>query len=245
MGRTVIWMCLLLCASSVASATVCVRVCRTDEITPLEPVEPNMVFDCNDRGTAFAYRDIMVGTRLVMIVDSNAGGEWSGGLLMGDPDRAYGELYGRDFNDRWNDWEGWGYPEAGENAHVNHLADINYTGFMFYGDENTAVAGDWYIIDYEALVVGECNVGFYFYDTFATEDPLTLLHELQFTHVPTRDFSGDTIVDFRDFCHFMEYWLRVDCTDPEWCEGADIDRNGVVDRRDVGKFAEYWLEETQ
>ncbi|MCJ7729293.1 MAG: hypothetical protein MUO27_05395, partial [Sedimentisphaerales bacterium] len=49
------------------------RVYFRDSNTPLELADPNV---------PWVYRDIMVGTRLTIIVDSNASGSWSGGLLI-------------------------------------------------------------------------------------------------------------------------------------------------------------------
>ena len=56
---------LTLVFSSIAAGEVSTRVCLSDANTPLELADPNI---------PFVYRDIMVGTKLTIIVDSNIAG---------------------------------------------------------------------------------------------------------------------------------------------------------------------------
>jgi len=49
------------------------------------------------------------------------------------------------------------------------------------------------------------------------------------------------LVDLRKF---TSYWLNSDCNYPDWCEKADISKNGKVDFDDFARFAENWLEGT-
>ena len=86
--------------------------------------------------------------------------------------------------------------------------------------------------------MGDCNVTFY---NFYQLDPSS---DIPFHHVPTRDFNLDTIVNFADFATLASYWQQG-CSDPEWCEGADIDKSGSVNLTDLDLFCEYWLEKTE
>jgi hypothetical protein len=193
-----------------------------------------------DGNTPFDGRDIMVGTRLTIIVSSDANEQWDGGLYITDPYRDYGVLYGRDYNDATMDWEGSRFAAAGEEARIYDWQDDFMSGFDMYGDEN-AIKGDWYIIDYNAIDIGDCNVGFYDYSV-SYFDPI-YCHD--FNHVRTRDFDNDTIVNFIDYSIFAFYWGDTDCVDPNWCEGADLDTNGSVDDNDLELFTYYWLERTR
>ncbi len=60
--KRVILLVLFLCMASVAAGEVSTRVCLADGNTPVPPVDPNF---------PHVYPDIMVGTRLTIIVDSN------------------------------------------------------------------------------------------------------------------------------------------------------------------------------
>ena len=206
----------------VAIGEVSTQVCLADGNTPLE------------------YQDIMVGTKLTIIVNSDANGYWDGGLLIKDPYRDYGILSGRDYNDTTWDWEGSRFEYAGEKARVYDWEDDIQSGFDFYGDSD-AVVGDWFIIDYNATNIGDCNVGFYDYSV-SMDDPI---YNIEFTHVRTRDFNGDTKVDFIDFTVLASYWQETGCNNPNWCEGTDLDIDGNVDANDLMLFADYWLEKTR
>ncbi|GEM_PF-4331331 len=49
--------------------------------------------------------------------------------------------------------------------------------------------------------------------------------------------------DLFDFAFFADRWLRDDCadsSDPNWCCGADFDRNGIVNGVDLMVLLEYW-----
>jgi len=215
----------------VAVGEVSTRVCLADGNTPLEWADPNI---------PFKYPDIMVGTELTIIVSSDTGGYWSGSLAITGEDMNYGVLSCRDFNVTTDECEGSRFPEAGTGACVNPWDEPGVYGFDLYG-HNSAVAGDWFIIDYNALEIGDCNVGFYDHDVNWVEP----IYYLEFSHVRTRDFNGDTKVDFADFALFALYWQETVCIDPNWCEGVDLDTDGSVDSNDLALFVEYWLEKTR
>jgi hypothetical protein len=201
---------------------VSTRVCLSDGNTPLELADPCI---------PFVYRNIMVGTRLTIIVDSNVAEYWyAGALVTEETDILYG---------RGCDGSGSCLPAAGDFAYV---VEIEYPGYgvEFYGGEEPNV-GDWFIFDYNAKSIGNCDVAFYDYDISETEPVYTLT----FNHVRTRDFNNDTKVDFSDFAVLASYWQVNDCNNPGWCQGTDLDIDEDVDFDDLMLFVEYWLERTK
>jgi hypothetical protein len=223
----------ILSISSLAGAEVSIRVCLADGNTPLEPADAN---------TPFVYRDIMVGTKLTIIVASDAGGDWPGGLYIEGVDRNYGVLSARGYNNTTRDWEGSRFEAAGQRARVRNVEDFLSSGFDL-NSHNTAVAGDWFLIDYTATQVGSCRVSFY--DYTIPENSFLPVYELVFSHVPTRDFDQDGTVALGDFAVFALYWGAANCTDPDRCQGTDLNADGLVDGGDLTLFADYWLEKTR
>jgi len=212
-------------AVSVGFGDVSTRVCLADGNTPLE------------------YQDIMVGTKLTIIVDSNVAEYWTGALLIEGDHRDRGKLADREDSC---------YDAAGVLATVeleeNYWPDISkdVRGYNLYTDMfgNGVEPNSWFIIDYNATSIGDCNVGFYEYETqfpFEAE----LLYYLEFTHVRTRDFDESTRVDFGDFAILASYWQEQGCEDPDWCQGTDLDISGTVDMNDLMLFSDYWLERTE
>lgn len=216
--------------ASTAIGEVSTRVCLADGNTPFPPIDSNF---------PHIYPDIMVGTKLAIIVSSDTGENWWGGLIIKGTNLNYGALLARDYNETTLDWEGSRFPEAGTGARVNTFAESGKYGFQLLG-HSSAVAGDWFIIDFNAINVGDCNVGYYDFN-IDLGDPI---YDLSFYHVRTRDFNNDTVVDFADFGVLASYWQVADCNDPNWCEGTDLDTSGTVDSNDLGLFVDYWLEET-
>jgi hypothetical protein len=51
---------------------------------------------------------------------------------------------------------------------------------------------------------------------------------------------ADDEINNKDFGSFGNYWLE-DCNEPNWCDGADLDRSGIVDYNDLRILAESWL----
>lgn len=222
---------IIFCMTSAVSAEVSTRVCLADGNTPLELADPNV---------PFVYRDIMVGTRLTIIVDSNANGEWGSDLAIEGEYMDYGLLSARDYNDTTIDWEGSHLEAAGFQARVWEWVDPGIQGFILESYDNS-MPGDWFIIDYTATNVGVCEVGFY--DHSVSWDYPVYYHI--FFHVPTCDFNNDTRVDFADFAVLASHWQETGCGDPDLCEGTDLDADGNVDINDLILFAHYWLEKTE
>ena len=234
----------MVCVGSIAIGEVSTTVYLADGETPLELADPNV---------PFVYRDIMVGTKLTIVVRSDSTGNWSGSLQIVGDDRDFGVISARDFNDVTRDWEGSHLEAAGASAGVYRSAGSSSTTISL-GAGRDSVSGDWFVIDYAATNAGGCSVGF-------REDVVSpcpdcdpsrpppfedrLVHELVFSHVPTRDFNGDAKVDFVDFAILVSFSTVTNCGDLNWCEGADLDTDGDADIDDVMLFADYWLENAE
>ena len=134
---------LLFCISSVAMGGVSTRVCEADG------------------STLFDGRDIMVGTNLTIIISSDVDDDyWPCDLAIKGTDRDYGILSARDYNDFTGQYDGSLLEAAGEDAYVFLWHDdfLEVDGFNYTGEGD---AGDWFIVDYNAMDIGDCNVGFY------------------------------------------------------------------------------------
>jgi hypothetical protein len=218
---------LLACASAVRGQ-VTIAVYEADAQTPFDP-----------------NGDLMVGDQLTLIISSDTNDFWHGGVFIRAQDRALASLAAKDPDPNSRDWTGSHLEDAGDFAAVFAWEDSAIQGFDMYSfypidinsDDLTTVPGDWFIIDYYADDVGDCNVEFCHYDPNA-QNPVSYI---SFYHVPTRDLNTDQAVDFVDFAIFAPQWSVSGCTDPNWCDGADLDRDGAVDVNDLGLFLDYWL----
>lgn len=56
------------------------------------------------------------------------------------------------------------------------------------------------------------------------------------------DTSIDGSVNFQDFAIVAARWLDEGCAEPDWCQGADINRNTVVGFEDLIQLTHQWLE---
>jgi hypothetical protein len=238
--KRLIFFTLLLVAAPAAYAEVSTRVCLADGNTPLKLADPCI---------PFVYRPIMAGTHLTIIINSDTSDYWDGELSLWDANQDNGRLYGRDYSEETLDWAGSRFPAAGEAAAVWNFAENEIVdgqehdaqGFRFSDDPETAIPGDWFIIDYNAISAGPCSVVFYD-NSIDWEHPL---YQISFTQVRTRDFDDDGVVSFKDFALLGLNWRRTDCSEPENCSGTDLDANGYVDISDLQQFVEYWLEKTR
>jgi hypothetical protein len=223
--RLISFVVLLIATAPAAHAEVFTRVCLADGYTPLGLADPCI---------PLVYRPIMVGTHLTIIISSDTSDIWDGGeLSLWDANQNYGILSG-----------GSQLPAAGDNAAVYLFQELegehDANGFRFLGGDNPS-AGDWFIVDYNAISAGACSVIFYNWDV----DWNNPLYAMSFTHVVTRDFNGDGIVNFEDFAMLGSNWHRTDCSEPDNCSGTDLDADGHVGISDLMQFAEYWLEKTR
>jgi len=227
---------LFLSTTSPMMGAVFTKVCLRDG-TPIEPIEVNP--------PVIKYPDIMVGTKLTVIIASDVNEYWYGGaLVLEEAEMANrGLLYGRGPINEYGNYLGSCLPYAGEDAAVYDTYVYPGPGFDIYGGSDPCV-GDWFVIDYNALDIGDCNASFYYYDEISGEP--FLINTLVFNHVYTRDFNNDTKVNFRDFAILASYWKTTGCNGSNgWCEGADLDTDGNVDSNDLMLFCEYWLGKTE
>ena len=140
----------------------------------------------------------------------------------------------------YGDWSGAHLPAAGYPAGV---FDVDYPayGFELYVGSHGREAGDWFIIDYNSIDVGDCNIGFYDYG----ENYDVPSYYLCFSQVRTRDFNNDTAVNLRDYTIFASHWSETNCNAPGWCEGTDLNTDQNVNIYDLMLFCEFWLERTK
>ncbi|MBN1787994.1 MAG: hypothetical protein JW806_06325 [Sedimentisphaerales bacterium] len=218
--------CLVVILVSAAYGQTDVYIYNADEITPFE------------------HQEIMVGTKLTFIVNSDSNDYWNGGLFISGNNRDFGVLSARDYDANTRDYTGSHFEEAGNCARVTGWRDSSIWGFdmcTFYpiGDanDNNTQPGDWFIIDYTAKAAGDCNVGFYDYSVSWYEP----VYDVNFTQVKSRDFNNDGKVDFQDYLILASNWIRDDCIDPNWCDGTDLNQDGSIDCTDLGDFIEFWL----
>jgi hypothetical protein len=215
-----------------APARVWTSVYRCDEVTPLEAVDPNH---------PTVYRDIMVGTRLAIIVSSDTGGYWWGDLLFDPDDANNATLRGRGYDPTplavYRDSS---LKAAGKAAEVWDFWGEG-TGLEFSSDYD-AIPGDWFIFDYRAERIGFCAINLY--DTLSSglDAPI---QTLSFTHVPSRDFTGDGIVNFKDFALLARYWHSAAPAEPDSPDATfDLSGDGLIGIADLIPFSAYWLERT-
>ncbi len=223
---------------SIVVGEVSTTVYLSDGNTPLALADPNI---------SHVYRDVMVGTELIIIVSSDANEYWGesgndgGSLAIEEEYWDYGVLSARDYNESTFDYEGSRFDAAGKEALVVDWTEPGIDGFDLYTGSTGIEAGDWFIIDYNAIDICDCNVGFYNHSVSWFEP----VYYLSFSHVRTCDFNNDAMVNLADFAILASYWLTTNCTNPDWCDGTDLDVDGSVDINDLMLFCQYWLERTR
>jgi hypothetical protein len=227
--------------SGTLHATVTSKVLLADANTPLGLADPNVLG---------VYKDIMVGTHLTIIISSDTGGEeWLGDLLIGEPYLGKGLLSARDYNDiTTKDWQGSRFPAAGKEARVMDWPIMIGQGRLLEGfglqasRDSEIVAGDWFILDYKAVEVGQCVVELTDYSV-SFDEPVSVQ---VFSHVPTRDFDKDGKVCLVDFALLAGVWkaeFSVDPDDPN--PQYDLNSDGKVNVSDLRLFFGHWLDTTQ
>ena len=229
---------ILLVLAPVTLAGMWTTVYRCDEETPLAAADPNH---------PTLYRDIMVGTRLVLVVSSDTAGHRLGDLLFAWDDEPDAALTGRGFiatlpgsTAKIPNYKDSCLPAAGRSPRAFDYQNPTGFGLEFYS-HSTAVPGDWFIFDYHARQVGTCDIGLY--DVFSSR--FVPIETLSFTHVPSRDFNGDARVDFQDLALLAARWDSSGSLDPNDPSAAfDLDGDATIAFSDLALFSEYWLERT-
>ncbi len=193
-----------------------------------------------DGVTPFSPRPLMEGTKLVVVVRSDQAEFWNGGLFIEGDNRALGFLSGRDYDLYTDDWSGSHTPAAGEKPVVRDYRDSEIWGFDLYtGPNQLPVPGDWFVLDYQAIGIGEPNI--MVYDYSASWDIPDPNRTISFSQVRSRDFNDDGYVNYLDFTLFPPHWLDPNCTDPNGCGLTDLDNNHAIDLNDLVLFSDFWL----
>lgn len=55
------------------------------------------------------------------------------------------------------------------------------------------------------------------------------------------DLDADNDIDIDDFVILISHWQQTGCSEPDWCGGTDLTRNGVVDINDITLFIDNLL----
>jgi hypothetical protein len=216
--------------------------------------EPNMVLEpINVSDTLIEYPEIIVGTRLAIVVGSNKAEVWYGGMFVEGEYIGHGVLSGRGYDDGSDDpndpneptfdYVDSHLPDAGRDARVRYWTEAGRDGFDFYTHSNTH-PGDWFVLDYTANQLGPCRVGIYAYNTDPDGEGEWLLYELEFTHIPP-DFNGTGIVDFGDLAILLDSWNEPAPMPVDPRGVVDLSGDGFIDLIDFTLFTGYWLEETE
>jgi hypothetical protein len=216
----------VLALSSVLQAEVWMTVYRCDETTPLAPADPNY---------PHVYADIMVGTKLVVVVSSDASLDFEGFLLF--PDDGVMSLTGRGHHPTRRVCVDSSLPAAGEEAYVVSFVDVGARGFNL-GTGLLPFSGDWFIFDYYAERVGSCGIELY--DLFG--DWNVPIDMLSFAHVLSCDFNGDNSIDFEDLALLASHNSPVPDSISDDQAAFDLNSDRVIDFRDLAQFSEHWLE---
>ncbi|MBN1816559.1 MAG: hypothetical protein JW828_04315 [Sedimentisphaerales bacterium] len=188
----------------------------------------------------YSGHDIMVGTGLQFLVQSDSADLWSGGLFLSSDGRNYGLLAGRDPDPADRDWSDSHLAAAGPYALVLDWQDTGISGYDLYtSDCDSVTAGDWFILDYTATKVGHTSVHLYDHNySWEQPDPNNSFPLVQ---VATRDFNQDGRVDMSDFYQLALDYKSPPSTDPNQYKETDLDSDGQVDVEDVVGFADFWL----
>ncbi len=215
------------------------------------------------------YVDIMVGTHLSIVVSSDAAIVlWAGRMGIEEPYDTVGWLLPCDYNELTYNPEksesilpnalsmsGWGLPplvDYLENS-VGHLVDMVGT--------DDPQAGDWFVVDYHAIGLGECRIVFTEVAAPFSSGPdpipgglppvFNFVSETVLTHVPTRDFDENHVVDFRDFALMAQHLQSSADNDPNmaidpngFAPEYDFDQSQSIDATDLSLFLRFWLERT-
>ncbi|HSV99783.1 MAG TPA: hypothetical protein VLI39_06405 [Sedimentisphaerales bacterium] len=221
-------MMVVLLFSSGVQARVWTTVYRCDETTPLAPVDPNH---------PHVYAEIVVGTKLAIVISSDTDDFWWGSL---EYSRDYETTMSLTARGDAPDYADSCLPAADDDTAVmDPIVGPESLGFEFLNGFRP-LPGDWFILDYRAEQVGSCELRLYDLDV-AWDVPIEVL---SFTHVPSCDFTGDNSVDFEDFALLT---LRMS---PSWGSAVNDDNSAFdltadhrVDFYDLIQFSGHWLEQ--
>ena len=230
--KSYVAMALVVFFSSPILAALTTDVYLSDGNTPLALRDPNV---------PHVYRDIMVGTKLSVIISSDSRRTAAGTISMSWDDWTKGKLAARDFNDLFDNWDGSCLEAAGRNAGVIDIPDSSRMAYYFFSGPPLVRTGQWFVWDYRAKAVGTNQV----IVTDMTSIANPIVTTLTFNHMLSRDFNRDAIVNFKDFALFANHWRRGGVFD---CNGVpcefDLNADGYPDTADLTLLGAYWLRRT-
>jgi len=85
--------------------------------------------------------------------------------------------------------------------------DSSLNGFDFYSNQVHVSPGDWYVVDYVPLEAGSLRDRILCLYTGGPEQLESAQSILLVENTPSRDFSGDGVVNFEDFARLASVWL--------------------------------------
>ncbi|MFC1761326.1 hypothetical protein ACFL6U_04530 [Planctomycetota bacterium] len=219
--------------------------CHGEMSISVQLADSNTLIPWVDANVPYVYQDLMAGTEMTLIIEANQAGPWPGGLIYITP--AFweqGQLFGRDYNNETDDYEGSHTPAAGSRAQVrNNYLDFSgneVIGFRLRGDSAPPAAGPHFIFDFNTYAPGECVIDFVDITVSFVEPAFSMVFPL----VPTRNFDFDHGVSFCDFAIQAQDWRSAvdhDPNDPNIATAHDINQDGFINTSDFRLFADYWL----
>ncbi len=225
-----------------ASATLSIDMYLSDANTPLLLRDPN---------TPHSYPDIMVGTRLCVIVSSDSRTGVDGSLSMSGADLEKAELVAGVCRGADQNCVGPVLPAAGLKASVDMFYDddANELSFDFCAGVKGIMPGPWFIWDYRATGVGSCSIRMTENSGGSEEEgpdgQTSITTTVVLNHVASRDFNTDSVVNFKDFALLAQRWRIAPDLDPNGLNLAvDLDGNGHVTMPDLRRFNQFWLGRT-
>ncbi|MHC4283037.1 MAG: dockerin type I domain-containing protein [Planctomycetota bacterium] len=57
----------------------------------------------------------------------------------------------------------------------------------------------------------------------------------------TVDFNADGNINLADLSFLAKHWGSRNCTQPNCCDGTDVNNDGSVDHFDLARLLQYWL----
>ena len=63
--------------------------------------------------------------------------------------------------------------------------------------------------------------------------------------IKSPESTQDGVVNLVDFAKVANHWLQENCSDSDWCDGADINLSGDVELGDLEAIAGYWLAQSR
>ena len=113
---------------------------------------------------------------------------------------------------------------SGPNGTVepNGIFDVNLgENINFMAEPNAGYIVDWWYLDGVSVQLGG--------NTYLLSNVQSSRNVLVTFMRSAMDLNNDGILNFSDFAIFACYWMNNTCSEPDWCEGSDFDKNGRVD----------------